>query len=878
MHGKKSEDVLKQLNVNPRYGLRAEEISSRRIKFGANTVDRTRQKSLFLRVLGAFSEPMLLILCFALAITLGVNIGKFVRTGDGDLTECIGIFTAVALSVTITVVMEDRSQKAFELLRAVSDKTVVKVRREGEITLIPQSEIVVGDVMILESGNRVCADGRIIKGENLAADESSLTGESKPRNKRAGAVVDDNAPLADRINCVYGGTLITSGRGEAVATAVGNGAEMGKIAKELKIKNKISSPLSEKLDRLGKAVTIIGGIAASAVFVVSLIRLIIAGNANFDTVQEIFIGSVVLIVAAVPEGLPTIVAVSLSLNVMKLAKENALIKKLVVAETAGCVSVICSDKTGTLTQNRMETESGFDANGKKTNKLPKSIHDNIIFNYVLSAAEERGNLIWAGDPTERALVSAALGAPTEKINALRAGKKVAEREEFTSDRKYSSVKIREKGGFRTYYKGAFEKIAAFCGDGAGISPQIKKEMDLCVKNARRVIAFAHSDGEGTVFDGFAALTDPVRPDVKKSVELCKKAGISVKILTGDNAQTAFAVARELGIANYENEVITAAEAERMDDGAFSAALKRVTVVARSTPLLKLRAVNLLKSAGEVVAVTGDGINDAPAIKQADIGIAMGSGSEIAKEAGDIVLLDDSFTTIVKAIFFGRNVYANFQRFIIFQLSVNFSAVITVLAALFFGLKSPFNALQLLWINVIMDGPPALTLGFEAPSGELMNDSPKKRSDNLVTKKIAARILVHSLYTSAVVTWQALTDFMRVPVEENASVVFSLFVFFQLFNAFNSRQVGSQSIFRGFFYNLPMLVSFGAVTVLQVVITQFGGGLFGTVPLSFESWVKTVAVSSTILLISETSKAAYRILLKVTGKTARPLISVSAAKR
>ena len=877
MHYKSKEEVLKELSVDPRYGVGTDEIASRRARFGANVMESAKKKSLCLRVLVAFSEPMLLILCFALAITFGVNVGKYARTGDGDFTECVGIFIALVTSVTITVVMEGRSEKAFELLSAVSDRTVVKVRRGGEVTLVPQSEIVAGDVLILESGCKVAADGRVILSENLSADESALTGESKPRAKRADAVIRKDAPLAERINCVYGGTVITSGSGETVVTAVGNNAEIGKIAQELKIKNKVSSPLDEKLSRLGKAVTIIGGVSAAVVFIVSLIRLILAGNASFASVQEIFIESVVLIVAAVPEGLPTIVAISLSLNVLKLAKENALIKKLVVAETAGCVSVICSDKTGTLTQNKMVVEDFFGRDGKRTDKIPKVVRDNIIYNSTADAAREKGKLVWAGNPTERALLGKIFASPTEKLAAIRAAAEVAEREEFTSDRKYSSAKTRINGTFCTFYKGAFEKIAALCKEDGALSAA-RRETENCAENARRVIAFAHSEGENVVYDGFAAITDPVRPDVKTSVELCGKAGIAVKILTGDNAATAFAVARELGIAKTRAEVINAADAERMNDAALTSALKRVSVIARSTPLMKLRVVNLLKKAGEVVAVTGDGINDAPAIKQADIGIAMGSGSEIAKEAGDIVLLDDSFTTIVKAISFGRNVYCNFQRFIMFQLSVNFSAVMTVLACLFSGVKSPFNALQLLWLNIIMDGPPALTLGFEAPQKELMNDKPKRRSGNLVTKKTAARILAHSVYMAGIITAQTLFNFMRVPAAENATVVFTTFVFFQLFNAFNSRQVGYKSIFMGFFSNRLMLLAFGAVTALQVVITQFGGAAFGTAPLSPLSWAKVIAVSSTILFISEASKAAYRVYLRVSGKIAPPKLSALSAKR
>ena len=875
MHTKSRDEVLKQLSVDERYGLTAEEIAPRRAKWGANVLHRAKQKTLIMRVLEAFCEPMLLILCFALAITLGVNVGKFIRTGEGDFIECTGIFAAVVISVIITVVMENRSEKAFELLSSLSDKTLVRVRRDGEIKLVPQSETVVGDVVILSGGDRVVADGRVIKSENLSVDESTLTGESKPRRKRADVPVKEKAPLAERINMVYGGTLVSGGSGEMVVTAVGSDAEIGKIAGELRTKNRISSPLNEKLSRLGKGVTLLGGVSAAIVFAVSLIRLIASGGADFMSVQEIFIESVVLIVAAVPEGLPTIVAISLSLNVLKLARENALIKKLVVAETAGCVSVICSDKTGTLTCNRMEVSDLCSGRNFSAGRLPDIIRDNIIANTAAVAARVKGKPEWAGSPTECALLRLVYPAPTEKLVEDRAAFGVTDREEFTSEKKYSSAKTHKNGHFCVFYKGAFEKISAMCDFAEGQYAAAKNRVQSYASDAKRVIAFAHYDGERTVFDGFAALSDPVRKDVKQSVEQCKRAGIAVKILTGDNAETAFAVAKELGIAHGRDQVLNAADAERMTDAALTNALGRVTVIARSTPLMKLRAVNLLKSAGEVVAVTGDGINDAPAIKQADIGIAMGSGSEIAKEAGDIILLDDSFTTIVKAISFGRNVYSNFRRFIMFQLSVNLSAVAVVLACLFAGLKSPFNALQLLWLNIIMDGPPALTLGFEAEDCELMNEPPKKRSDNLVNRKTGARILLHSLYMAALVVCQTLFNFLRVPVKEGPTAVFTSFVLLQLFNAFNCRQVGAKSIFKGFFSNKPMLLAFGIVTAVQVAITQLGGAVFGTVPLSPLTWLKITALSSTILLVSEISKWAYRKYLKITGKT--PYAKFSAAK-
>ena len=575
-----------------------------------------------------------------------------------------------------------------------------------------------------------------------------------------------------------------------------------------------------------------------------------------------------LIVAAVPEGLPTIVALSLSVNVVRLARENVLIKKLVAAETVGCVSVICSDKTGTLTENKMTVEAIHSAPAL-TRCVSRVIEENIAVNTTADFMIDGDKRVIVGSPTEAALVRFLTKGNADVLVKMRGDIAVVEREEFTSEKKYMSTKTRKNGTFITYYKGAPEKIIELCRLGREDADRIRKRMRQYAQLSRRLIAFAHGDDSAVCFDGFAALSDPVRGDVKALVKRCKNAGIKVKMLTGDNAETAFAIARECGIATSRREVVNAHDTERLSDEAMLKLLKGTSVIARSTPLVKLRAVRLLMQNGDVVAVTGDGINDAPAIKQADIGIAMGSGSEIAKEAGDIVLLDDSFSVIVKAIEFGRNVFVNFQRFIMFQLSVNFTAVLTVLCSLFIGLKSPFTALQLLWINIIMDGPPALTLGFEAPSPRLMTDPPKRRSDNLVSKKMLARIIIQSLYMTAVTVLQATFDFLGAGHGKVASSVFTLFVLMQMFNAFNCRVVGSDSIFPTFFKNRRMLVAFGAVMLLQVIITQLGNKLFGTAPLSLLVWLKMVAVSSTVLFVSELCKLVYRCLVTIkAGKRRR----------
>ena len=865
MYSKKCEEVLNELQVDDLVGLSPSEIAPRRAKFGENIIEGTKQKGLIKRVLETFCDPMILILLFALTVTAGVNVGKLFKTGDANFTECIGVLAAVTLSVSITAFMERKSEKAFELLQNISDKSLVKVLRGGETRLIPKSELVVGDVVFISAGDRIVADGRIIKANSLSIDESTLTGESKPRYKRADIVLSEKEHLADRINCAFSSTMCVTGSGEMVVTAVGNNTEIGKIAGELQIKNKVSAPLNEKLTRLGKWIAIIGGISAAVTFVVSAIRLYLSGNFNFDSVQEIFIESVVLIVAAVPEGLPTIVAVSLSLNVMKLAKENALIKKLVVAETAGCVSIICSDKTGTLTTNRMTVERFILPVGAETVALPSFVYDNILLNSTAGEATQNGKKALSGNPTECALIDFATKTKKVNPNDYRRKFPVVSRSEFSSENKYMSTKTRVNGDFIEFYKGSIEKLCSILHIKNDVSV-LKKKADLYADEGGRIIAFAHKTQDGEcLIDGIAVIVDPVRGDVKNSVCECKRAGIRVMMLTGDGENTAFAVAKKLGIAAGKNEVLNAADTEKMSDEKLISILPEISVIARSTPLTKLRVVKLLKKTGEVVAVTGDGVNDAPAIKQADIGIAMGNGSEIAKEAGDIVLLDDSFSTIIKAISFGRNVFRNFRRFVTFQLTVNFSAVATVLIALFLGLKSPFNALQLLWLNIIMDGPPALTLGLEKPTANLLGEKPKKRTDNLVDKKTALKIMLSTFYITAATSLQMLTNFMNVPQNEISTSVFSLFVLLQLFNSFNCRKTGSESVFKDFFGNKPMLAAFGLAAAVQFLITQFLGSVFGTVPLSAPTILKMLLVSFGVIAVSEISKLVYIALFKKNTK-------------
>lgn len=842
-------------------GLTDKQVEISRREHGKNEIKKAKRKTIFKQILEALSEPMLVILEMATAITLGVNIGKALKNGNGDFYECIGIVFAIVISVALTVIMEGKSQKAFDVLGKIYDTTLVKVKRNGEFLSLPKNEIVVGDVIYLESGDKIVADGRLISSNSLEVDESMLTGESNHVKKEANVVLNLKTPLAERKNMVFSGTFVTLGSGVMVATEVGENAEIGLIASELQVKNSISAPLQEKLDRLGKLVASMGLIASVFVLILSITKLFITNNVSFDTIEEAFLSSIILIVASVPEGLPTTVAIALTLNVVKLFKSNALIKKLVAAETVGCVSVICSDKTGTLTENKMSVTGVFCNEYLEVSK--SIIEDYILKNACVNSTAELGKNEM-GTATEIALLKHANKSKKYDYKRLREEFEIVSRQPFDSTKKYMATTVLENGKNCTYIKGAPEIIIS---NSTLSSTQKVKELEKIKKlqlEGKRIIAFARSFNKenglyNAVYDGFAVLFDGIRKDVYNSVIECKKAGIKVKMLTGDNYATAFSIAKELKIAISQEEVVNAYDIDELTDDELKLKLGKITVVARSTPKTKLRIVTLLKEMGEVVAVTGDGVNDAPAIKHADIGIAMGGGSEVTKEASDIILLDNSFSTIVTAISFGRNIYQNFQRFIMFQLSVNVTAVLFIVISLILGLDNPFNTIELLWINIIMDGPPALTLGLEMHGYELMNNKPVKRSNNIVTKRMLFRILLHAFIMCFLLILQSRTNFIGCSSFESKTVIFNLFILFQLFNAFNCRELGSKSVFSQIKKNKLMLIVFSITFVLQIILTQFCGNFFGTHPLSIEVWIKTILTALIILILSEIYKLFYRVL-------------------
>ncbi len=867
-HNASALELATRLESDIHYGLTSSARDKNERKYGKNLITKKKRQSFFVRLFLAMKEPMIIILAFSFLLALITNIGKFIKSGDGDFIECVGILLAIILSVSITLIMESSSERAFNALNKIYDSLLVKIIRQGQILTVRQEDIVVGDIVFLSSGDKIVADGRLIESNSLYVDESALTGESIASLKRADEILSNSVPLAERKNCVYSGTFVTAGSGKMIVCAVGNETEIGKIAGELSVKIGENSPLQDKLSRLGKTISLIGALSAVIVFLVSIIKLISTNSLTFDSVQELFVSSIILIVAAVPEGLPTIVAMSLAVNMIKLAGENVLIKKITATETAGAVSVICSDKTGTLTQNKMKVVSiCFNQNCVTPDKkFNENLKQNFVCNSTADIVKINEKLTAKGDGTECALINAYVkNGKVEDYEIYRKNFPVLDRQPFSSDNKFMTTTIKTINGARILLKGAPEVVLNKCALTEGQKRKLLADMETHQKQARRVICFAHFDGEKVVgeqysYDGFAAIADPIRKEVFQAVKECKRAGIKIKILTGDNKTTAFAIAKELKIATDESQVALASDLENLDENTLQKTLKRITVIARSTPIIKLRIVKALKNIGEVVAVTGDGINDAPAIKQADVGIAMGKvGSEITKEAADVVLLDDSFSSVVKAVSFGRNVYRNLQRFILFQLSVNLSALLFITICAVMGLETPFNTFQLLWINVIMDGPPALTLGLEQASGKLLNNKPVQKSDGIVSIKMLVRIIINGVVIGGIMLSQYLFNFLNVEQSEKSSAVFTLFILFQLFNAFNCRELGAESIFKSIGKNKIMVITFLTVFIIHVVIVQLCYSVFAISPMSLSSWIKTISLSSLIIVVSEIYKLAYRLI-------------------
>ena len=899
-------EVLEDLKVNSDKGLSDSEVKSRLEQYGYNEFDKKEEDSLWDSLKEAISEPMMIILLVAAAISALI----------GEYFDAIGIIGAVAIGILIGIVTEGKSKKAAEALEKMTENMAVKVLRSGHIIQINKNEIVPGDIVNIEMGDMIPADGRLIETMDLKIREDMLTGESDDVSKSAEAIVDmetiqgkdkvivqDPVP-AKQINMVFGGTLVAYGRGKFIVTDTGNSSEMGKIATNLH-ESDLETPLQIKLGDLGSKISKISSVIALLLFIVMFVQMVLANTINIDTsgilpflesidpVKRAFIICIALIVAAVPEGLPTMINITLAITMQKMAKVNALVTKKEACETIGSVSVICSDKTGTLTQNRMTVEKTY-INGKfvedKEDNDSSYFVENCLVNSTADVEFKESDIKFMGSATECALL---IHNDKHDYVDLRNKSNILRQIPFSSQSKRMTT-VMDCGDEQcsVLTKGAPEVILDSCkyeniNDEIieltqNRQEQILNEIMSLQKKSMRVLGFAYKivDKEQSVstntddiekdliFTGFVGIKDPLRLDVKESIITAKQAGISTKMLTGDNINTAIAIGNELGILDNGMKAVEATFIDTLSDEELKTEIQGISIVARSKPDTKMRIVEALQSLGEVVAVTGDGINDAPALTKADVGIAMGiAGTEVSKSASDIILTDDSFSTIIKGIKWGRGIYENFQRFIQFQITVNIVAFLIAIISVLFGFEMPFTTIQLLWINIIMDGPPALCLGLEVVRSAVLKKKPVDRNASIITKTMIKSMLLNAAYIVGILLVQMRFNILGASTDkvgtasEMGTVVFILFAFSALFNAFNCREFGLNSIIPNFFKNKLAIQVISITAIVQIIVTQVFSNFFNSVPLSLNMWVKVIALASLIIVVNEVVKAILRMVTR-----------------
>ncbi len=878
--------TTKQSKTNHKTGLSTAQIQKQQQQYGKNEFSQAKEPGLISEIFQVLTQPLMLILLLAGGLSALI----------GEYKDAIGISMAVLLGIIIGRLTEGKAKKAAQSLAKMTDNITVKVLRDSKKQRIHKSELVVGDLVYLESGDQVPADGDIHSSTALLVREDMLTGEAEPVKKAADDVL-------------FGGTFIGSGSAIMQVTAIGDETEMGKIAKLLDPEEQLT-PLQLKLGALGAKISTISSSIAFVLFAYMVIQIFRDSHIqlNFSSVDQFkaslgdmdlifpsiktaFVVCVGLIVAAVPEGLPTMVNMMLAITMNQMAKINVLIRKKEACETIGGVSVICSDKTGTLTENKMQVSQifveGQFIDNSQINDYP-ILKLNCIVNSTADIEFKEHGPTYIGNPTEGALL---LVTDPKTYHEQRLETHVVKQIPFSSARKQMSTLVHQEEDYISLVKGAPEVILKQC---AYEIVEHKKQllskkrvealldtMEVFQANAMRVIAFAYKEvspktqidetmmHSQLIFHGFVAIADPLREGVKESIALAREANIETKILTGDNIHTATAIGQELGLIQSGMRIVEASYIDQLSDEQLQAQINDIAIIARSLPATKLRVVEALQKNGEVVAVTGDGINDAPALSKADVGIAMGiAGTEVTRNAADIILTDDSFNTIIEAIKWGRGIYNNFQRFLQFSLSVNVIAFVVTIITQLLGMPLPFNTIHLLWVNIIMDGPPAFALGLEPVRDTVMTRKPTKKSASIINRLMVINILVNSTYMIALIYAQLKFNFLGIDlsrqvgdVTELQTVVFCLFATLILFNAFNCREFGLVSIVPNFFKNKKAIVAVLLTLGLQIGMTQFTGGFFHTLPLSAMLWVKIISISLSVILVNEIVKAMIRTLNK-----------------
>ncbi len=837
------------LNLTGNTGLSTSRVTELRQKFGTNAMTPPVREPLWKQYLQKFDDPIIRILLLAVGISIIVSLFK----GSG-LLDTLGIIIAVLLATGIAFFNEYRSSREFDVLNAHRDDVAIKVIRDGHPVSVPSRDIVVGDLILLEAGDAIPADGLLVSSDDLFADESAFTGETEPANKG----VQDK---------VLKGTFVTAGKGQMVAGAVGDAAQMGVIAASLGIDHATRTPLEQKLDALAHVISKFGYAMAILICSTLIIRGLLVGEVtrlDLDTANNIlhyFMLAVVVVVAAVPEGLPMSVTLSLSLAMRKMTRANCLVRRLIACETIGSATTICTDKTGTLTKNQMEVVESPAGNPVHTMNLPQSSGEWITLNAAVNGTahleDREGRIVVIGNSTEGALLRWLREYNLDYMN-IRAETHVTRQYLFDGNRKRMSTVVYMDGKFWLLVKGAPEILASLCEEKPSLDG-----VSALASRAMRTLAFAHKEivngdesESGLTWDGFVGIRDHLRDNIPESVATCQRAGIRIRMVTGDNPETARAIAQESGILKG-GTVMSGGEFRALTKDEQVNAARTLDVMARAEPMDKLLLVEALQKTGAVVSVTGDGTNDAPALKHADVGLAMGiAGTEVAREASDIIILDDSFASITSAVWWGRSLYENIQRFVLFQLTINFCACILVFIAPLLGFPEPFTIIQILWINIIMDTLAAFALCSEAPHHGLMNRPPVSRDAQIVTPFMWLSITVTATFLIVAGILQIATGFLGGSTSAEVSTVFfAAFILAAVWNGINCRALDGKM--PAFFRGNPMFFAvMGLIVVTQVLIVQCGGTVFSTVPLSLAQWVKIIVLSASVLVVGFALRGLY----------------------
>lgn len=875
------------IDKNKRIGLTDEQVKQSREQHGKNVLTPPQRTSLWKLYLDKYRDPIIQILLVAAFVSL---ILAFI---EKNFMETIGIFVAVFLATTVGFYFERDAAKKFNLLTALSEEQPVKVRRNGKVMEIPRHDVVVGDVVLVEVGDEVPADGELIVCNDLQMNESTLTGEPVTEKSLEGGG-DGAYPR----NVILRSTMVMNGRGEFVVTSVGDATEIGKVAKKSTEQTSVETPLHMQLDKLAKMISKVGSVVSVAAFFIFLIHDILTnpawGGKDYFYMAEIvlkyFMMAVTLIVMAVPEGLPMAITLSLALNMRRMLKSNNLVRKLHACETMGAVTVICTDKTGTLTQNKMQVSALELKQGDET------LLDTAI---ALNSTAELNDGKPIGNPTESALLLW-LDAQGKDYEELRKQVNVLKQLPFSTERKMMATLAEVDGETYLFVKGAPEIVMKKCIIEDRMLKQTAEELDEWQHKAMRTLAFAYKKIETSIMrtsrtstaevvalldandlqlQAIAAIADPIRPDVPAAVQECRHAGIEVKVVTGDTAATAMEIGKQIGVfedepenigadgsmTSLDQQMITGEQWEALSDEEAYERAKDIRVMSRARPTDKQRLVAMLQKRGEVVAVTGDGTNDAPALHYAHVGLSLGSGTSVAKEASDMTLLDDSFKSIANAVMWGRSLYRNLQRFLFFQLVVNVAALLLVLGGSVIGTEMPLTVTQILWVNLIMDTFAALALASLPPSHEVMKEKPRKASDFIINKSIGFGILfcgiVFFLVMFALLVYCERRGKGGVDVHE-LTMFFTTFVMIQFWNLFNAKALMSHhTAFRHFLKDKGMILVLVLVLVGQWIIVTFGGEMFRTTPLSLHEWLLIIGSTSVVLWVGELWRAFKRMIAK-----------------